>query len=65
MLTQSACKTFTLCEHGMGFGNFFQAVAARTEKKLQETQFLAIRCVRCTPAPLVEAAATCKPTSDA
>ena len=49
----------------MGFGILFQAIAVRNGNKFAETQFLALRCARGTPAPHVEEVATCKPTSDA
>ena len=65
MLVLARLKTFTVCERRMGIGTLFQAVAARNENKFAETQFFALRCARCTPTPLVEESATCKPTSDA
>ena len=49
----------------MGFEILFQALAARNGNKFAEWQFLALRYARRTPAPLVEEAATYKPTSNA
>ena len=52
-------KMFIVYEHKAGIGILFQALAAHTENKFAQTQFLALRCARYTPAPLVEDATTC------
>ena len=51
--------------HRIGIETLFHSAATRNGSKVAKTQFFALRCASCTPALLVEGAATCKLTSDA